>query len=102
MVANCDLGDAAPVDLYDWHVYTGVRLSSAVALLCSALAAGFGAFHLIQPRSSCARHTASACRAWLRRHGDLFFGLCTAFDGLRPERDAHIFASECSVRCQTS
>jgi alpha-N-arabinofuranosidase len=23
LIANCDMGDGAPTDLYDWHVYTG-------------------------------------------------------------------------------
>ena len=23
LIANCDMGDGAPTDLYDWHIYTG-------------------------------------------------------------------------------
>ena len=23
LIANCDMGEGAPTDLYDWHVYTG-------------------------------------------------------------------------------
>lgn len=25
LVANCNMGNAAPTDLYDWHVYTGAH-----------------------------------------------------------------------------
>lgn len=30
LIANCDMGDAAPTDIYDWHIYTGMVLKSSV------------------------------------------------------------------------
>ena len=27
LIANCDMGDGAPTDLYDWHIYTGAKRS---------------------------------------------------------------------------
>ncbi len=29
LIANCNMGDGAPTDLYDWHIYTGANRSSA-------------------------------------------------------------------------
>ena len=25
LIANCDMGDSAPTDIYDWHMYTGAQ-----------------------------------------------------------------------------
>ncbi len=27
LIANCDMGEGAPTDLYDWHIYTGAKCS---------------------------------------------------------------------------
>ena len=37
LVANCNMGDSAPTDLYDWHVYTGAHMchTSSCALAAS-------------------------------------------------------------------
>ena len=49
LIANCDMGDGAPTDLYDWHVYTGAS----------------GTFH----HRSCMRHTLHSAKQPVTNQG---------------------------------